>query len=144
MKSKHLRVLLTILVAMTSLFIFFSGKVVSEEMPNEEKISTLEPIVEDEPIVAYAKSLVIEQWGYSQWESFDTLVHKESSWNHLAENPNSSATGYLQFLDGTWDDVGCEKTFDPKEQLRCGVLYISQRYGTPDKALAFHLQNNWY
>lgn len=150
MTNNQTRVLLTILVAMTSLIIFFSTTVFSQELPIEEMTSTLEPIAFDKPALSkdpvklYAQSLVIKQWGFKEWESFDTLVHKESSWNHKAQNQKSTATGLMQFLNATWDDVGCERTFDPKVQLDCGVEYIAQRYGTPSKALSFHLRNGWY
>ena len=139
-------ILLAILVATSIFFIFFNATAVSKEIPTESMTDTLEPVhaTTETSVVAYAKSLVIEQWGYHEWESFYTLIHKESSWNHKAENPNSTATGLGQFLDGTWDDVGCIKTFDPQEQLRCTIKYIQQRYSNPSKALAFHLDNNYY
>jgi len=137
-------ILLAIFVSTAIFFIFSNAKVISQETPIESKQDTLEPIVTDEPIILYAKSLVIEQWGYQEWQSFNTLIHKESSWNHKAENPDSTATGLGQFLDGTWDDVGCIKTFNANEQIRCTIKYIKQRYDTPSNALVFHIANNWY
>lgn len=146
------RVLLAILVATVSLIIFFSGTAISQEVPVEEKTSTLEPFVdkysieklEDKPIKIYAKSLVISEWGISEWESFDTLIHKESSWNHKAQNPTSTAFGLGQFLNSTWSTVGCVKTEDAYIQIQCTIKYINQRYDTPTKALDFHKLNNWY
>jgi len=150
MKTKHKRGLLAILVATTTLLIFFSGTAVSQEIPVEEKISTLEPAIENDfekplpTIKLYAKHLVTEQWGVHEWNSFDTLIQKESSWNYKAQNPHSTAFGLGQFLNGTWDDVGCVKTEDKNEQIRCTIKYIEQRYGTPSKALAFHISNGHY
>lgn len=72
------------------------------------------------------------------------LVEKESSFNHLAQNPTSTAFGWFQFLDSTWQAYGCEKTTDPEKQIECGFRYIEKRYGMPSEALAFHQLHNWY
>lgn len=95
----------------------------------------------------YAKSLVSEKWGESHWYSFDRIISKESrNWTVTTEhNPSlSSAYGLGGFLDSTWDDVGCVKTADEKEQIRCTVLYIESRYGNPIEAWRMHGIQNWY
>jgi len=35
-------------------------------------------------------------------------------------------------------------TIVPQEQIACMRQYIAHRYGTPEKALAFHKSNGWY
>lgn len=92
----------------------------------------------------YAFNEVSRIWSSSEWDSFNTIVEKESGWDNTAQNPKSTAYGIGQFLDSTWDIVGCKKTSDPYEQIDCKIKYIEQRYGTPTKALEFHLVNNWY
>lgn len=104
----------------------------------------------------YAQQLVTEKWGESEWPYFDKIISKESrNWTvYTAHYPTgytstgvrSSAHGLGGFLDGTWDDVGCVKTDDPYEQVRCTIKYIEQRkaYGTPSKAWQWHLVHNWY
>lgn len=104
----------------------------------------------------YAQQLVTEKWGADEWYYFDRIVSQESrNWTvYTAHYPTgyapngdpSSAHGLGGFLDGTWDDVGCVKTDDPYEQVRCTIKYIEQRraYGTPSKAWQWHLINNWY
>lgn len=77
-------------------------------------------------------------------EALKTLWDKESGWNPNAQNPDSTAFGIAQFLDDTWAGTGFTKTYNPYEQINAGLAYIQGRYGSPSKALQFHLQNNWY
>ena len=92
----------------------------------------------------YAYDLVVDAWGESQWGYFDDLIYRESSWRSTAQNPSSTAFGLAQFLDSTWALVDCEKTTEPDEQIRCGVEYVKEVYGTPRKAIIHHNENNWY
>lgn len=74
------------------------------------------------------------------------LSSRESSWRPAAKNPNSSAYGLFQFLDGTWDsyaEPGWNRG-DPLDQTLAAIKYVQKRYGTPQKALAFWDENNWY
>lgn len=92
----------------------------------------------------YAYKQVVEKWGLEEWESFNAVVNKESGWNHLAQNPHSTAFGIGQFLNSTWKTVGCVKTIDKDIQIDCMIKYIEKSYQTPSKTLAFHRRNNWY
>jgi membrane-bound lytic murein transglycosylase MltF len=92
----------------------------------------------------YALEQVVEEWSLDEWESFNKIVIKESSWNNNAQNPSSTAFGTMQFLNSTWGLVGCTKTVDQNKQIDCGIKYIKKVYGSPQKAWKFHLQNNWY
>lgn len=78
-----------------------------------------------------------------EYVPFDSLVMKESGWNHQTQNPNSSAYGICQFLDSTWELYG-GKTDDPYKQLDKCFDYIRDRYETPTRALEFHIINGWY
>lgn len=80
-------------------------------------------------------------WDLDSWA---TLIYRESTFNPKAQNPTSTAYGLGQFLNSTWDDVGCVKTSDPGEQIRCMALYIAQRYGTPQAALSHSYSRGWY
>ena len=83
-------------------------------------------------------------WDNAQINAWAEIVRRESSYQPNAQNPTSTAYGLAQFLDTTWDDVGCVKTSDPGTQIACMAAYIESRYGTPGNALAFHNRNNWY
>jgi hypothetical protein len=50
------------------------------------------------------------------------VIDCESNWNKDAKNPDSSASGLAQFLDGTWRD-NCEGAKDnPFDQIKCLVI----------------------
>ena len=92
----------------------------------------------------FAYKTVVSEWGVEQWIFFNDLITRESNWNNLAQNPKSSAFGYGQFLNSTWETVGCKKTIDPDEQIRCTVEYIKRSYETPQNAIIFHNATNYY
>jgi membrane-bound lytic murein transglycosylase MltF len=92
----------------------------------------------------YALRRVVEEWSLDEWESFNKLVQKESSWNNEAQNPVSTAFGTMQFLDSTWKTVGCVKTIDQNKQIDCGIKYIKKVYKTPSNAILHHDRLNWY
>jgi hypothetical protein len=71
-----------------------------------------------------------------QYLCLEQLWHLESRWNPLADNKHSTAYGIPQLLK--------LKTKDPYKQIDAGLIYIAKRYGTPCKALAFHLKTGHY
>lgn len=82
-------------------------------------------------------------WDARQFAAWDAIINAESSWNPSAKNPTSTAYGLGQFLNSTWGSYG-PKTTDPRLQLQYMARYIRDRYGTPEKALAFHNSRDWY
>ena len=81
--------------------------------------------------------------------SLATLIQKESGGSLTAKNPKSSAFGKYQMLIGNRKHYGliCGVAYDTiieSEQDCMGDNYIKDRYGSVEKALAFHLRNNWY
>lgn len=74
------------------------------------------------------------------------LVARESSFNPNASNPNSSAKGLFQFLDGTRQQYGGSDVDwnDPYQQTKAGIQYVVDRYRDPVKALQFWDKNNWF
>jgi len=83
-------------------------------------------------------------WEGEQWICLLHLWDKESQWNHLAQNPYSSAYGIPQFLDGTWAGTGYQKSSDASTQILAGMAYIENRYGTPCGAWQHSAEFNWY
>lgn len=83
-------------------------------------------------------------WGPQELQAWYTLGMKESGWRNNAQNPTSTAYGIGQFLNSTWAGVGIGKTSDPRLQVLAMARYIKNRYGSPSRALGFHLRNNWY
>jgi hypothetical protein len=95
-----------------------------------------------------AKSIAT-QMGYSSWTTGQTwsdwvsLWNQESGWSGTAQNPTSTAYGIAQFLDTTWEPYG-PKTSDVSLQIKYGIEYIADRYGSPVMAWAHEESNNWY
>lgn len=81
-----------------------------------------------------------DQWGY-----LDALWTRESGWNHLADNPTSSAYGIPQSLPGSkMAVVGDDWQTNPVTQIRWGLAYIAARYGNAQKAWAHSERVGWY
>lgn len=76
-------------------------------------------------------------WRGREWRCLSTIIHLESRWNPRAANKHSSARGLFQMLKQT-------PNLPVEDQARLGVRYVKQRYGTPCKALHFHLAHGWY
>jgi hypothetical protein len=82
----------------------------------------------------YAKELTPNKTEYS---CLKKLWGKESAWNHLADNPKSTAFGIPQILG--------LKTKDPYKQIDLGLKYIDHRYhGDACKAWDHWLRKGWY
>jgi hypothetical protein len=71
-----------------------------------------------------------------QYLCLEKLWTRESHWNPLADNKRSTAFGIPQLLK--------LKTKDPYKQIDLGLIYITKRYGSPCKALAYHLKTGHY
>ena len=72
----------------------------------------------------------------NQWlQAFGIVGKHESNFNQKAKNKNSTASGWLQFLDGTWKDYATEKGYTSKSsglaQAITFVKYVLDRYGSP-------------
>jgi hypothetical protein len=80
---------------------------------------------------------------YAYNPSLHTILQKESGGGDCkgrrwmkAVNCSSGACGLHQFLP-------C-RGLSGTEHAKAGYRYIYQRYGSPEKALAFHRANGWY
>jgi hypothetical protein len=77
-----------------------------------------------------AKAYAQAGWGWDgrEWECLKYLWSSESRFDHLADNPESSAFGIAQRLK--------EKSKSPRIQILKGLRYIEHRYDTPCRAWA--------
>lgn len=81
----------------------------------------------------------------SQMSCLDNLWTKESGWNHRAQNPSSGAYGIPQALPGDkMASFGDDWRTNPVTQIRWGLSYISNRYGTPCAAWQHSQATGWY
>lgn len=93
-----------------------------------------------------AKALLSEYgFGSDQFGCLDSLYNSESGWRVNADNPTSSAYGIPQALPGSkMSSAGSDWATNPVTQIRWGLGYIEDRYGTPCSAWSFKQGNNWY
>ena len=86
---------------------------------------------------------IAEQMGYgSQFSCIYSIFQRESRWNHTARNKSSGAYGIPQALPGSKMGPGWES--DPAVQIRWGINYMVNRYGSPCGAQRFWEIHHWY
>jgi hypothetical protein len=95
---------------------------------------------------AVAKLLAAERgWGNTQFTCLDLLWNRESGWNYRATNPSSYAYGIPQSLPGSkMASVAPDWRTNAVTQIKWGLGYISDRYGTPCGAWAHSQSTGWY
>ncbi|MFJ8051436.1 transglycosylase SLT domain-containing protein [Streptomyces luteogriseus] len=92
-------------------------------------------------IQAMARQLVPS----GQFQCFSNIVDHESDWNYKAVNPSSGAYGMFQALPGSkMSSVGADWQTNPATQIKWGLNYMNDRYGSPCEAWTFWQANHWY
>jgi hypothetical protein len=86
-----------------------------------------------------------KHWSGRQWTCLNKLWNRESGWRTHADNPTSSAYGIPQALPGSkMHTAGRDWRSNPKTQIKWGLGYIHNRYGSPCGAWAHSQQTGWY
>lgn len=81
----------------------------------------------------------------SQFDCLDRIWTQESGWNVYADNPNSSAYGIPQALPGSkMSSAGPDWQNNAETQIRWGLNYIKERYGSACAAYSFKQSRGWY
>lgn len=84
-------------------------------------------------------------WSSGQFSCLQPLWEHESGWNVTAENPTSGAYGIPQALPGSqMSSAGADWQTDAATQIRWGLTYIQDRYGSPCGAWSHEQEVNWY
>jgi len=84
-------------------------------------------------------------WDDSEFPCLDALWTRESKWDPFAQNPYSGAYGIPQALPGSkMASVGSDWATNPATQIKWGLDYIQDRYGSPCSADSFQASNGWY
>lgn len=87
-------------------------------------------------------------WTGTEWNALDQLWGTyESGWKTDATNTSSGAYGIPQALPGNkMASAGADWKTNPVTQIKWGLDYIANKYGTPSQALAFELSHtpHWY
>ena len=100
----------------------------------------------DEDPRTIARALLAEfGFGEDQFGCLDSLWERESHWNVHADNPSSSAYGIPQALPGSkMSSAGADWASNPVTQIRWGLGYIEDRYGSPCGAWGHSQSHGWY
>ncbi|MCW2767690.1 MAG: secreted protein [Nocardioides sp.] len=108
-------------------------------MTRTENLSAADPRV-----IAQA---LLPEFGYSQdqFSCLDSLWTRESGWRVNADNPSSTAYGIPQALPGSkMSSAGADWATNPVTQIRWGLGYIKDRYGSPCSAWSHSQSYNFY
>ena len=83
------------------------------------------------------KLYAYNQMSWSQFECYNWLIHKESSWNPKARNGSHYGLGQMR---STW-----YRDLSPKQQIQAHIKYLSHRYGGDAcRALAHLERKGWH
>ena len=81
----------------------------------------------------------------AEFDCLDSIWSQESGWSVTADNPTSSAYGIPQALPGSkMASAGPNWRTDAETQIRWGLGYIKNRYGTACSAWSFKQGHGWY
>ena len=90
---------------------------------------------------------LMPQYGLASadFDCIDNIWSQESNWNVHADNPSSSAYGIPQALPGSkMASEGADWRNNPETQIRWGLGYIANRYGSACSAWSFKRSHGWY
>uniref|UniRef100_A0AAU2JV69 Transglycosylase SLT domain-containing protein n=1 Tax=Streptomyces sp. NBC_00049 TaxID=2903617 RepID=A0AAU2JV69_9ACTN len=95
--------------------------------------------------VAQVKAIAQQMVPASQFQCFSKIINQESTWNYKAVNSSSGAYGLVQALPGSkMASAGADWRTNPATQIKWGLNYMEDRYGSPCAAWTFHQANGWY
>ncbi len=84
-------------------------------------------------------------WGQGQFRYLNLLWSRESSWRVHAYNLYSGAYGIPQAVPGSrMSAAGPRWETSARTQIRWGLEYISERYGSPHAAWNHEVASGWY
>lgn len=95
--------------------------------------------------IAETQALARQMVAGDQFQCFSNIVDHESGWNYRATNASSGAYGLVQALPGSkMASAGSDWQTNPATQIKWGLNYMNDRYGSPCGAWSFWQANNWY
>jgi hypothetical protein len=116
--------------------------------PTPEPTPTPKPKPKPKPYVdsvANAKAYARNRLGATQYACLDDIFYYESKWNPLAENPRSGAYGIPQALPGSkMAAFGSNWRTSPLTQVKWGIWYVNDRYGSACAAWEHIEATGWY
>ncbi|MET8451931.1 transglycosylase SLT domain-containing protein [Streptomyces sp. NPDC005209] len=87
--------------------------------------------------VAQVQAMARQIVGAGQFQCFSNIVDHESTWNYRAANP-LGAYGLVQaYPAAKMSSVGADWRTNPATQIKWGLNYMNQKYGSPCGAWAY-------
>jgi lytic transglycosylase catalytic len=103
------------------------------------------PLTPDAAKAAAKSMLPAYGWDEGQYQCLETMWTRESNWNYAAENPGSGAYGIPQSLPADkMGSIAPDWRTNAVTQIKWGLGYIKERYGSPCQAWDFWQAHNWY
>lgn len=103
------------------------------------------PLTPDAAKAAAKSMLPAYGWGEGQYQCLEIMWTRESNWNYAAENPGSGAYGIPQSLPADkMGSIAPDWRTNAVTQIKWGLGYIKERYGSPCEAWAWWQAHNWY
>ncbi|MGW7369976.1 aggregation-promoting factor C-terminal-like domain-containing protein, partial [Streptomyces sp. NPDC054841] len=100
--------------------------------------------VQNSYTVAQIQAMARQIVGADQFQCFSNIVDHESTWNYQAVNP-SGAYGLVQAYPGSkMSSVGADWRTNPATQIKWGLNYMNQRYGSPCQAWSYWQAHHSY
>jgi hypothetical protein len=95
--------------------------------------------------IADTQGIARQMMASDQFQCFSNIVDHESGWNYQATNASSGAYGLVQALPGSkMSSAGSDWQTNPATQIKWGLNYMNDRYGSPCGAWSFWQANSWY
>ncbi|MFB7928748.1 aggregation-promoting factor C-terminal-like domain-containing protein [Streptomyces sp. NPDC056039] len=122
----------------------------AKEREEADKAASRSKDISDIPVsssytIAQIQAMARQIVPSGQFQCFSNIVDHESDWNYKAVNPSSGAYGMFQALPGTkMSSAGADWRTNPATQIKWGLGYMNDRYGSPCDAWSFWQANNWY
>ncbi|AXE88302.1 Transglycosylase SLT domain protein [Streptomyces sp. Go-475] len=127
-----------------------AAKEAKERAEAKEAAASRSKDISDFPVatsytIAQIQAMARQMVPAGQFQCFSNIVDHESDWNYKAVNPSSGAYGMFQALPGSkMSSVGADWRTNPATQIKWGLNYMNDRYGSPCDAWSFWQANNWY
>lgn len=95
--------------------------------------------------VAEVQAMARQMVPADQFQCFSNIVNNESTWDYTATNPSSGAYGLVQSLPASkMSSAGADWRTNPATQIKWGLGYMNESYGSPCGAWSFWQANHWY
>ena len=120
-----------------------SSKKAALSVASGHAVSRKESLADSDPRDIARALLPVYGFDASQFSCLDSLYVSESDWRVDADNPTSSAYGIPQALTQL-HDLPADYMTSAEAQIRWGLDYIRDAYGTPCNAWGFKRSNGWY